>query len=125
VSVLNLFPATARFTDENGRLTPAALRALSVMSGRVGGTIGPSTSDLASADDEDSGLEEMRAEQAKQNDGFGMEPPVVFLQADDPMPRLVQEHVAIEALQTELAGLREEVARLRTQINDILQGTNL
>jgi hypothetical protein len=33
--------------------------------------------------------------------------------------------VALLALQTEIAGLREEVAVLRTKINDILQGTML
>jgi hypothetical protein len=123
--VLSLFPSRVRFVDANGMLTPEALRALSVLFTRVGGAISPSITDLAVADDEDSGLEEMRHEFTKSVDGLAMAPALVLPVFDDQLQPLAQQHSEVQALQTEIAGLREEVASLRTQVNDIQQGTML
>lgn len=135
---LTLFQARIRFVDADGRLTPEALRSFAALLERVGGVVGPSITDLSTAEDEDSGLEDMRAEQAKHNDAADMLPPVVFLPPDDdmtppvvfpeftdPLHPIPQEHVSYEAVLTELAGLREEVAALRSQVDGILQGTDL
>ncbi|MCR4302005.1 MAG: hypothetical protein NUV51_10375 [Sulfuricaulis sp.] len=43
--VLDLFPARVQFTDKDGRLTPAAVRALNLLFSRVGGTLGDSGND--------------------------------------------------------------------------------
>jgi hypothetical protein len=123
--VLDLFPSHVRFVDANGLLTNEALRALRVLFARVGGAIAPSINDLATAEDEDSGLEEMRAETAKALDALSLAPPLVLPVLDDPLHPLAQQHVNTEALQTELSGLRERVAYLETKIQDILQGTML
>lgn len=143
-TLLDLFPALVaigHYTDASGRRVPVFLspefgRALQQVLERIGGATGPSITDLATADDEDSGLEEFRAEQAKHNDAADMLPVPVFPAFDDPMHPLAQAHAAYEdpmhpiaqqhaeaqQLTTELNGLREEVAVLRQLINDIQQG---
>jgi hypothetical protein len=118
---------------------PEFLRALQVVFERLGGAIAPSITDLATADDEDSGLEEFRHESSKALDALAMVPVASFVQEDDPLHPLVYEHAAyedplhpiaqhhaeVQALQTELSGLREEVAQLRSLIDGIQQGTSL
>lgn len=126
---LQLFPsriAIGRTPDGKPILaTPEFLRALGKMFERVGGATGPSTTDLNISDDEDSGLEELRAEQWKHNDSVDMAPPVVSLSLDDPMHPIPQAHVSADALLTELNGLRDHIARLETMIEDISRGSLL
>lgn len=122
MTVLSLFPARVRFVDEKGNLTPEAVRALTKLFERVGGALGPSTTDLSQSDDDDSGLEEFKHEAWKTDDGFAMAPIQQFREYEDPMNPLVKEHPAVEQLLNELAGLREQVAVLQTQINDLQQG---
>jgi hypothetical protein len=153
---LQLFPARVAIgRASDGTLIYASdefLRALQKLFERVGGATGPSTTDLATSDDEDSGLEEFRAEQLKHNDALEMLPlpvfdsvsdpqlpPVVFpeftdplhplaqepQEFSDPLHPLVQEQITVDVLLSELSGLREEVAQLRIQINDLQQGTYL
>lgn len=138
MSILTQFKSNVAFTDANGRLTKEASLFLQGLFRRVGGSTAPTIEELSVIDDEDSGLEEFKAEQFKAIDGLGMEPPVSFPVTDgdvappasfdpfqDPLHPLALAHSEIQQLQTELAGLREEVAVLKTQINDILQGTDL
>jgi hypothetical protein len=152
---LQLFPARVAIgRASDGTLIYASdefLRALQKLFERVGGATGPSTTDLNISDDEDSGLEEFKLEQWRRNDACDMTPLAVFesftdpmhplaefvaftdpmhplsepVAFTDPMPPLVQQHPDQQALQTELSELREEVARLRSQIDGILQGTDL
>lgn len=126
---LQLFPTHAPIgRTQDGKtvyMTTEFFKALKKVFERVGGATGASTTDLASSDDEDSGLEDYRLEQSKHNDAVDMLPPSVTLPFDDPMHPLAQQHVELQLLQSEVSGLREEVAQLRTQINDILQGTLL
>jgi hypothetical protein len=123
--ILDLFPARIRFVDADGRLTPEAFRALAKVFERVGGATGPSTTDLATSDDEDSGLEEFKHEVSKMLDGLAMLPATVPDPFTDPLHPLPQEHVDVQHLLTELAGLREEVARLRAEVQGIQEGTML
>jgi hypothetical protein len=134
---LQLFPARVRFTDANGLLTPEAYRALQKVFERAGGATGPSTTDLATSDDEDSGLEEFKHEVTKALDGLALEPTAVFEPFTDPMHPLAQphdpytdpmhplpqEHAEVQQILTELAGLREEVTRLRAEVQGLQEGT--
>jgi len=110
MATLNLFPPRVRWTDETGFLTPEAYRALQLLLVRVGGATGASTTDLAISDDDDSGLEEFKAELFKTLDGLNSAPVAVL--------------ETIEHLQSELAGLREQVAVLSREIEDINQGSD-
>ena len=101
------------------------LSSLSDVFNRIGGSTGPSTTDLSQTDDDDSGLEEFKHELSKGQDGLNLSPAVVFDPFTDPLHQLAQQHSEVQQLLTELAGLREEVAVLRQQINDITQGTML
>lgn len=134
---LDLFPARVRFVDQNGLLTTEAFKALRALFERVGGASAPSNSELAVSDDDDSGLEEFKAEIAKSLDAFAMAREPVFEPFTDPMHRLVQEHIPLvdpaplpqehvrsEDVLTEIASLREQIATLQTQINDLKQGTS-
>jgi hypothetical protein len=125
MAALDLFPSRIRFVDDGGRLTPEAVRALSDVFARIGGSTGPSTTDLAQTDDDDSALEEFKHEAAKSLDGLGLTPAVVFDPFTDPLHPLAQQHSEMQHLLTELAGLREEVSMLRRQITDLSQGTML
>jgi len=123
---LDLFPARVAIGRVDGKpvfASPEFIRALGDLFIRVGGANAPSNSELALTDDDDSGLEEFKAELAKALDGLGMQPTPEPVSFTDPMQPLVHEHVAVEYLLTELAGLREQVAALQTQINDLQQGT--
>jgi hypothetical protein len=135
--ILDLFPARVRFVDADGRLTVEAFRALAKVFERIGGSTGPSTTDLATSDDEDSGLEEFKHEVSKTLDGLAMLPPSAFDPFTDPLHPLAQphdpytdplhplpqEHVDVQHILTELAGLREEVTRLRAEVQGLQEGT--
>jgi hypothetical protein len=125
MAILDLVPARVRFVDADGRLTPEAFRALAKVFERIGGATGASTTDLALSDDEDSGLEEFKHEVSKTLDGLAMQPASVFEPFTDHMHPLPQEHAEVQHLLTELADLREEVARLRTEVQGIQEGTML
>lgn len=125
-TALDLFPQRVALIDiKTGRLTQEGYRAFATLFERVGGSSAPSNSELAVSDDDDSGLEEFKAELSKTLDGLGMNPAVVLDPFTDPLHGIVQEHSPLQEVLTELAGLREEVAVLRTQINDIQQGAIL
>jgi hypothetical protein len=135
--ILYLFPARVRFVDANGLLTPEAFRALQKVFERIGGATGSSTADLATSDDEDSGLEEFKHEVSKTLDGLALEPAAVFEPFTDPLHPLAQphdpftdplhplpqEHIDVQHLISELAGLREEVTRLRAEVQGLQEGT--
>lgn len=134
---LDLFQARVPFVDDKGRLTPEALRSFRLLLLRVGGTVGPSTTDLNISDDEDSGLEEFKLDVWKRLEAGDVNPlPVsepftdpmhpfsVIEPYTDPMHPLDQPFPDVQQLMTEVSELREEVTRLRRQINDIQQGTS-
>jgi len=115
-TVLDLYPARIPigFVEIGGKRYPVQIanelkRALDKVYERVGGANGASTTDLAQTDDDDSGLEEFRHEAFKALEGLAMAP-------------LAEAQVRIEELETQLAGLREQVTRLAGQINDMQQG---
>jgi hypothetical protein len=108
---LNLFPARVRIADANGFASPEFLRALQAVFERVGGATGPSTTDLATSDDDDSGLEEIRSEFAKALDALACTP--------------VEQVTASEYIEAEIASLREQIADLYTLIAGIQQRTEL
>jgi hypothetical protein len=105
-----VFPPHVRFVTQTGTLTKEALDIFAVLLQRVGGATSISITELALSDDEDSGLEEFRHENTKALEALAMAPASVS--------------VAVEQLQSEVNELREVVAVLRTQINDLQQGPN-
>jgi hypothetical protein len=122
MAILDLFPARVRFTDKDGRLTPEAIRALATLFERVGGQSALSNTELAMSDDDDSGLEEFKHEAWKSLDAFAMQPRSEPDPFTDPLHPIPQEHTSTEHVLTELAELREQVAALQSQINDLQQG---
>lgn len=121
MAVLDLFPTHVVFVGPDGKLTAPAARAMQALFKRVGGATGASTTDLAVSDDDDSGLEEFKHETMKGLDAAAMLPAQVGESFTDPLNPISQQHSEIQILQTELAGLREQVALLASQINDIQQ----
>lgn len=109
MTILQLFPERVRVVDADGIASPEFLRALRTLFERVGGPTAASNTDLAVSDDDDSGLEEFKAEAMKTMDGLAMVPPFSV-------------PVAEEVL-AEVAALREQVAVLQRQIDDISQGS--
>lgn len=99
----------ARFVNPDGSLTSEAIRMFDLLFIRVGGAVAPSTTDLSQSDDDDSGLEEFKHELSKSIEGLSVAP-------------VHQEHSEVQHLMTELAGLREEVATLRAEVQGIQQG---
>lgn len=73
---LDLFPARVRIADKDGYASPEFLRALKALFERVGGSTGPSTTDLATSDDDDSGLEEFKHEIIKRIEALEQLPPI-------------------------------------------------
>jgi hypothetical protein len=114
MAVLDLFPARVAIGHVNKQPVYASdefLRALRVAFLRLGGAIGPSTTDLAVSDDDDSGLEEFKAEMFKALTGLDLQPRYEPSREDQ--------------LEAEIASLREEIAVLRTAIDAINQGAEL
>lgn len=134
---LDLFPARVRFVDQNGLLTTEAFKALRALFERVGGLSAPSNNELAISDDDDSGLEEFKAESAKTLGGLAMTPvaePIQPAESLVPLPfeqiaptetlqPLPQEVISVQELETQIAGLREQVAAMASHITALQQGT--
>jgi hypothetical protein len=139
MAILDLFPARIRFVGPDGRLTPEAYRALNDVFERIGGATGPSTTDLAVTDDDDSGLEEFKHEAAKGLQALDLEPATVLEPYIDPMHPLAtehqqyadpfhpihQEHARSDEPDTEIASLRERITVLEAEINNLKQGSDL
>ena len=119
---LDLFPARVRIADKDGFASQEFLRALQALFVRVGGATGPSTTDLATSDDDDSGLEEFKAEFAKALQGLESAPVALpFPVLDDLTPP--QSLVQADTIDAEFAAMREQIADLYTQIAALQQGT--
>lgn len=109
-NALSLFPSRVQFVDpKTGLLTVPALKALAMLLDRVGGPVAPTITELSFSDDEDSGLEEFRAESAKFLEGLSVLPPQ-------------PDYQAIEHLQTQLEEAREQIAEMRKELDDLKQG---
>jgi hypothetical protein len=107
---LYFVPPRGPFVDPaTGALTRTADMFLRGLYARVGGSTGDSTADLSASAFDDAGTEEQEAALYALADAQGQRPPPpVGQEADD--------------LAAEVAHLREELAVLRQQINDIKQG---
>lgn len=107
---LSLFPARVQFVDPaTGLLTVPALKALAMLLDRVGGPVAPTITELSFSDDEDSGLEELRAEGAKFIEGLSMLPPQ-------------PDYQSVEHLQTQVEEAHALIAELRKELEDLKQG---
>lgn len=120
-TVLSLFPARIRFVDDDGTLTPEAYRALQTLMVRVGGPIAPTINELDAQQYADAGIEETRALLYAAGNEFGSAPAAAPMPADDPLLPPVCG-ATVDSLQSDVNDLRETVARLTTQINDLNQG---
>lgn len=104
-------PARIPLVDpQTGLITREWQRYFTGLYARVGGAQGDSTTDLSESAFDDAGTEEMEAALYALADASGQRPAIPD-----------SEHQA--HLETEVSQLREEVAILRQQINDIQQGT--
>lgn len=111
-TALSLFPARVQFVDPNtGLLTLPALKALAIVYDRLGGATAPTINELSFSDDEDSGLEEIRAELSKAIEGLQAAPQPEWLQ--------------IEHLQTQVEEAHALLAELRKEVEDLKQGQML
>lgn len=109
---LYFVPPRGPFVDPaTGSLTRAADLFLRGMYYRVGGASGDSTTDLSASAFDDAGTEEQEAAIYALADAAGQHPPVETLNT----PSLFE-------IAAEFAQMREEIAVLRQQINDIKQG---
>lgn len=120
-TILSLFPARIAFVNADGTLTPEAYRALQTLMVRVGGPVAPTINELDAQQYADAGIEETRAMLYAVTNEIGSAPGAVPMPADDPlMPPVCT--VTVDSLQSDINDLRETVARLATQINDLNQG---
>lgn len=109
---LYFVPPRGPFVDPaTGTLTRTADLFLRGLYSRVGGATGEGTQDLSASAFDDAGTEEQEAALYALADAGGQHPPVETLSA----PGLVE-------IAAEFAQMREEIAALRQQINDIKQG---
>lgn len=110
---LYFVPPRGPFVDPaTGTLTRTADLFLRGLYSRAGGASGDSTTDLSASAFDDAGTEEQEAALYALADAAGQHPPPCVAQAADD-------------LCAEVAHLREELAALRQQINDITQGQQL
>lgn len=109
MALLPILPVRIRFVDERGILTREAASALTALWSRTGGTTAPTNNELIQSDDDDSGLEEFKHENAKLFDGLASAPPAYVVQQ-------------VEEIETRLASLISHVAELRKELEDIKQG---
>ncbi len=120
-TVLNLFPARIAFVNPDGTLTPEAYRVLQTLLVRVGGPIAPTINELDAQQYADAGIEETRAMLYAAMTEFGSAPPVQESISDD-LLLPPQEMTVIDTMQSDINELREIVASLSAQINDLKQG---
>lgn len=110
---LYFVPPRGPFVDPaTGALTRTADLFLRGLYARSGGATGDSTTDLSASAFDDAGTEEQEAAIYALGDAAGQHPPPCAAQA-------------VDDLCSEVAHLREELAALRQQINDITQGQQL
>ena len=110
MAVLIAQPARIPLVDpKTGLITREWQRYFAGLYQRVGGAQGDSTTDLSESAFDDAGTEEMEAALYSLGDAIGQAPAAAAEEQ--------QAH-----LETEVYQLREEVALLRQQINDIQQG---
>lgn len=103
-------PSRIPMTDPvTGLITREWSRYLAGLYSRVGGAQGESTTDLTTSQFEDAGIEELKA---------GLYALADMAQAA-PMAQAADQ---VQHLETQVSGLREEVAQLRAMINDMRQG---
>ena len=121
-NVLNLFPSRIRFVNEDGTLTPEAYRTLQTLLVRVGGPISESITEIvASLTDAQTAIGVIDAEILAISSEVGNAPiPLMPVFQDPLLPP--QSCAVVEALQSDINALRETVAALTTQINDLKQG---
>lgn len=123
---LSLFPARIRFVNSDGTLTPEAYRSLQTLLVRVGGPIAPNIGDLvASIDGLASAPEPVDFQIMAALDGVASRPVAIHPQAEEFAPPPFEPTPQIESLLSEVAALREAVARMTTQINDLNQRAEL
>jgi len=104
-------PARIPLVDpRTGMVTREWQRYFEGLYSRVGGAHGDGTSDLSEAAFDDAGTEEQEAALYALADASGQAP-------------VIQDSEHQAHLETEVSQLREEIALLRQQINDIQQGT--
>jgi len=118
MSMLNLFPARVRFVNADGTLTSEASRALADLMVRVGGVLAPTIDELDAQQYSDAGIEEAKAFAFALAGEFGALPlPVPAAPCESAAP--VCEALRLDVLATEVHELRETVAQLRTEIDNL------
>jgi hypothetical protein len=127
MSTLSPFPAQAPIVDpQTGRLTREGLRFVNDLFARVGGTYGQSNNELTVDLHDDAGIEEIKMELFRTQDGFSQAPPPIYPQQDDlnqapPGAFFVPEQDTDARVQQ----LEAVVAELQKQIEDLRKGTTL
>ena len=124
---LYFVPPRGQFVDPTtGELTRVADLFLRGLYARVGGAVGDSTGDLSEAAFDDAGTEEQEAALYALADSLNRSPTHSAASAEDadqgPTALQISQQ---DALAAEMAQLREELATLRQQINDLSQGQQL
>lgn len=97
---------------QTGMITREWSRYLAGVYKRVGGANGDGTADLAASAFDDAGTEEQEAALYALSDLVGQQPREMHAEHGD-------------SIEAEVSQLREEVALLRQQINDITQGVQI
>ena len=108
-NALYFVPPRGPFVDpRTGELSRSAVRFLSGLFDRVGGTTGESTTDLATSAFEDAGIEETKAALYRLADDLRVAPPSIPATPgdDDPTQRLAALEATVAELRKELDALR-------------------
>lgn len=118
-------PYRTQFLDRSGLVATPWIQFFRQMFDRVGGAIAPTNNELHQTQFDDAGIVEQQAEINSLAMGFWQYPYFLPQQTnnDDLIPPNIMQ--LISNYQQELSELRETVAQLQQQINDIKQGANL
>ena len=110
---LNPQPARIPLVDSRGLVTVEWQRFFEALFGRVGGTFGDSTTDLMASAFDDAGTEELEG--------------ALYRLADEvrALPVPAPADAAPDIIMAELQELRERVARLERQVEDLQKGPAL
>ena len=110
---LNPQPARIPLVDSRGLVTVEWQRFFEALFGRVGGTYGDSTTDLSASAFDDAGTEELEG--------------ALYRLADEmrAAPAPVPADASPDIITAELHELRERVARLERQVEDLQKGPAL